>query len=157
LPFAADRLSSLLPPYNTLCYIAICAGKIDEYGAAISNPADYDPDDAFSTKGLMKMRAALEGDGNRLALIFKYFQLTESALESVFNEVLFILKSRQGEEEQVDPWFQRMLNRHSHKVVWLMETEGFMVEKEVEEEVEEGDHSEVEVEEEDKVDVDPPV
>jgi hypothetical protein len=130
--------------YKTLRYIAICAGAIDEYGAGISSPADYDPDDAFSKKGLLKVRAALTGDdtGSRLSLIFKYFQLARPVLDSVFSEVLFLLKSRQGKEEQVDPWFQNLLNRHSHKVVWLMETEGFIVQKEVVEEMGEDDSGE---------------
>jgi hypothetical protein len=105
---------------------------VDEYGVDIDVAENYDPVESFSASGVERIKAVLtgEGPGSRLDTIFKYFILNRKVLDAIFNEILFILNSRQGVEDQVDHWFQTMLNRHSCKVVWEMKGEGFEVDKE---------------------------
>jgi hypothetical protein len=131
--FALPHIAVCRQPSSFTLYLH--AGKIDEYGVIIEDPDDYDPDDPFSKTGILKIRAALEGDdtGSRLTYIFKYFQLEQAVSDAVFSEVLFLLKSRQRGEEQVVPWFQTLLNRHSYSVVSLMEAEGHKVAAEMDE------------------------
>jgi hypothetical protein len=127
----------------TLHYI--CAGSIDEYGVPIQDEAAYDPQDAFSKIGLSKVKASFDGEGKdgKIGSIFKYFLLSKDALDSVFNEMVYLLKNRQGRGTEPDQWFQNLLNRHSDKVVWQMKLDGFPVEKEVEVEGNSGTDSEV--------------